>query len=260
MFLNFATISLIVTLLSFTASVTAHPTAKAEPLRPVENPAFAGAILSDSDYEYVTSTFAIPDLHSTDPHSVQHLKALVGLHCLSTVSVFVSFEIPPNGTVKAMCVDYFLVIVTVSGADSWLEPISPEIYFNAGDVARISIEMKGTGYVATIENLTKKTKAETSGTPSSSGQPAACLNNVRAAIWGIDESGDNPFVEFSSIEFYDTHARAAGGSTPVGPSGATIYNITAANGAILTSTTITPSTVTISYRSGYSDLSAELGY
>ncbi|KAF8341990.1 uncharacterized protein EI90DRAFT_3115837 [Cantharellus anzutake] len=241
-FLDLATINFIATLLSFTASVTAHPTANLirEPkdslgLAESSQAKFAGAILNVSIYDFVTTAFVIPGLYRTDStaSSVQRLNAFVGLQCLSVVSAIVSFEISPNGTVEIFA-----------------PTVSPEVSFSVGDTAKITIEMDDRGYNTIIDNLT--TGLRTTGHIPTFGSPV-CLNNKRPAILGIDESNDDnsqSFVKFSSIEFYNTSARTALGGSMVDLSGATVQNIVTADGAILTSTTITSSNITISYLSG----------
>ncbi|KAF8341978.1 uncharacterized protein EI90DRAFT_3150157 [Cantharellus anzutake] len=227
MFLNFATISFIATLLSFATSVTAHPTANLI-REPKDSPRFAGAILSESTYDRVTSTFVIPKFgpnNSTVPDGTQYLNAVVGLQCTQAVRIyaFVGFSISPDGGVYV----------------SALGPVPPAVSFNVGETARITVEVANNGYNATVENLT-------SGNATHGHMPSAIPPTCNTTVWGIEGPNSRPFV--GSIIFFNTFARPANGLPEVGPGGATIQNIVTPNGANLTSTYITSSPgITISY-------------
>ncbi|KAF8319563.1 uncharacterized protein EI90DRAFT_3081807 [Cantharellus anzutake] len=218
MFLNFATTSFIATLLSFAASVTAHPTANLiRELRDTPGLTY---------YGLVTSSFVIPEFGPTNltADSVQYLNAVVRLQCgvHVRISAFVGFSISPNGT------EVFA-----------LGPIPPAVSFIAGDMARITVELLQIGYNATVENLT-------SGRATSGYIPPVNNLDCVVASWGIEGPRSQSFV--GSIKFFNTFAVHAerGGRSGLGE--AFIQNIVAPNGTTLTSTNITSSTsMTISY-------------
>ncbi|KAF8318293.1 uncharacterized protein EI90DRAFT_3083767 [Cantharellus anzutake] len=228
MFLNFATTSFIATLLSFAASVTAHPTANLiRELRDTpgySNQGFAGAFPSENYYTSATSSFVIPEFGPTNltADSVQYLNAVVSLQCdHGRISAFVGFSINSNGT-KVFA----------------LGPIPPAVSFIAGDTAKITVEALGAGYNATVENLT-------SGHATGGYIPSADTPRCFAPSWGIEGPRSQSFV--GSINFYNTWAGDALGGE-IGLMGAFIQNIVAPDGTALTSTNITSSTnMTISY-------------
>ncbi|KAF8342092.1 uncharacterized protein EI90DRAFT_3032110 [Cantharellus anzutake] len=223
MFLNFATTSFIATLLSFAASVTAHPTAnlirelKDSPGLADSNQGFAGAILNEStNYDLVTSNFVIPEFRPAN---------LTADSCTIRIFAFVGFSINPNGTVQVFA----------------QAPIPPVVSFNARDIARITVEVSDNGYNGTVENLT-------TGRAAKGYMPSVIPPVCTAASWGIEGPNSQSFV--GSINFYNTFARhdRKHGGLEVGPRGATIRNIVTPNGTNLTYTNITSaSEIAISY-------------
>ncbi|KAF8341227.1 uncharacterized protein EI90DRAFT_3011870 [Cantharellus anzutake] len=275
MLLTFPTISFILTLLALTLPITARPNAnpiigsrsQVSPLhnfpwvakrlaKPVldrrdDNStklAFAGAVLDDTSYDYVTSTFVVPTVQSTDPSGPEYIALGVAFYCNNIVLTALGISVAPNGTIYIIG-----TVLTTDGSslpytagDGGDKPAFLPIPFNINDTARTSLQALGNHkFIAIVENLTTKHKSE--GLVTAVKYP---ICSSRDAVWAIgainkDES-QTSYADFGTVTFFNASARRHSGKS-VGPEGAIVYEIATPGGTNLTSTTVSTSSVTISY-------------
>jgi hypothetical protein len=203
---------------------------------------WAGAVLvaSTATYKSVTGTFTVPTPKSTGGSGEQCATAWVGIDGDTCETAILQTGVD------------FCVTGSSVEFDGWYEFFPADsfdfsgISFSAGDSVTLTATVSSTtAGTLKIENNSKGqtvTKAVTSSAK-------LCETNAEWIVEDFEECEGNdcslvPFANFGKVEF--TGASATTSSGTVSPAGATILDIE--QNTVLTSTTVSGSTITVTYK------------